>query len=138
PRSVMPSRLHRHLMRPALKPHFGILPQKLSRNRHHFLRRRRDLQMGKNLPRNPLIHEYSSVLRVILEFDDVGMAIVGFQQVRLRPAPPPTDELARAYRHAACWRIAATIEERITCLKKRNPRLRPTTKRVATKSRSNS
>ena len=101
--------------------------------------------MGKNLPRNPLIHQYSPVLRVILEFDDVGMAIVGFQQVRLRPAPHPADELARVYRHAACWRIAATIEETITCLKKRNPRLppitkrlRPTTKRAVMKSRSNS
>ena len=39
------------------------------------------------------------MLRVILKLDDVKIAVVGFQQMRLRAAPHLPDEPARVYRH---------------------------------------
>ena len=40
------------------------------------------------------------MLRVILKLDDVELAIVGFQQMRLGAAPHLSDETAGVYRHA--------------------------------------
>src|SRR5580704_17664085 len=117
-RAEMPAGLHRSATVAGLQSHIGILVEKLRRQRNHLLRRRRNLKMRKNFARNPLIHQNSAVLRVILELDDVVIAIVGFQQVRLSPAPHLTDEVAGVYRHAFRREHEFEIEEMITCPKK--------------------
>src|SRR6185437_1874784 len=100
---------------------FRIPLQKLRGQGNDLLFRSGDLQMGKNLTGNPLIDENSSVLRVILEFDDVAVAIVGFQKVRLRATPHLPDEAARVYRHTPRPKPESNNEETLTCQKKPNP-----------------
>ena len=73
--------------------------QKLLRDADEFMPGRGNAQMAKNLRSNQFIDEDSPVLRVILEFHDVAMAVGGFQKVGLRPAPHLTDEADGVYRH---------------------------------------
>jgi hypothetical protein len=55
--------------------------------------------MGENLRCDELVHENPAVLRVILELDDVVIAIVRFQQMRLCAASHLPDEPAGVYGH---------------------------------------
>ena len=77
--------------------------------------------MRKNFTGDPLIHENSAVLGVILELDDVVVAIVGFQQMRLGAASHLPDEAAGVYRHAVRGKSEFNTEESITCPKKPSP-----------------
>ena len=55
--------------------------------------------MGENFRRHEFIHENPAVLRVILELDDVVVAVVGFQQMRLCAASHLSDEPTGVYGH---------------------------------------
>ena len=61
-----------------------------------------NLQMGENLSGDEFIDKNPAMLRVILELDDVIVAVVGFQQMGLRAAPHLPNEPARIYRHTIC------------------------------------
>ena len=69
-----------------------------------------DLKMRQNLRRHEFIHENPPVLRVILKLDDVIVAVVGFQQMRLRATPHLADEPARVYRHTICRKNKSTTQ----------------------------
>ena len=58
-----------------------------------------DLQVVQKYPGNPLVHQNPAVLGVVLELDDVEVAVIGFQQVRLCPAAHLADVSARGERH---------------------------------------
>ncbi len=60
--------------------------------------------MGENFGGDEFIDENPAVLRVILELDDVKVAVVGFQQMRLRAAPHLPDEPAGVHRHGLAGR----------------------------------
>ena len=70
--------------------------------------------MLKNSGCNHFVDENPPVLRVILEFDDVKAAVVGFQQMCLRAAPHFADETGGVYGHGIRreWKFAA--REKIT------------------------
>jgi hypothetical protein len=79
--------------------HFGVGGDEFGRQDNELMSGARDLQMSQNLGRDELIHENPAVLRVILELDDVVIAIVRFQQMRLCAASHLPDEPAGIHRH---------------------------------------
>ena len=70
--------------------------------------------MRENLRGHEFIHENPAVLRVILELDDVVVAVVRFQQMRLRPASHLADEAAGVYGHTALAEWESSDQESIT------------------------
>ena len=64
--------------------------------------------MRENLRRNEFIYENPAVLRVILELDDVVVAVVRFQQMRLRAASHLPDEPSGIYGHTVCEKSKST------------------------------
>ena len=73
-----------------------------------------DLEMGENFRRYEFVDENPAVLRVILEFDDVIVAVVCFQQMGLSAASHFPDEPAGIYGHAICGTSKSTTRESIT------------------------
>ena len=101
PRSEVPARLHFEAACAGLHVHLADCFRG-THARCGCIRysRRGDLQMVENLAGDHFIDQDATMLRVILELDDVKVAVVGFQQVRLGAAPHFPDEPARIYGHA--------------------------------------
>jgi hypothetical protein len=68
-----------------------------------------NLQMGENFRREEFVDKNPPMLRVILELDDVEVAVVGLQQVRLCAASHLADEPARIYGHTVFWSRATDL-----------------------------
>ncbi len=64
--------------------------------------------------RQSLVNQSPAVLRVILEFDDVEISIVGFQQMRLRAASHFANEPTGVYGHGVWRKRKSVAEENIT------------------------
>lgn len=99
PGAEVPARLDRLAPRAGLQMDLRIAGEEIGREADNPMPRAGNLQMGENLRRHEFIYENPAVLRVILKLDDVIVAIVGFQQMRLRATPHLADEPARVYRH---------------------------------------
>jgi hypothetical protein len=56
--------------------------------------------MIENFAGDDFVNQYAPMLGVILKLDDVIVAVVGFEHMRLSAAPHLADEPARVYRHA--------------------------------------
>ena len=91
----------------------GVRRDEFGRKLHDLVCGTCDLQMRQDLPRHELVDQNPAVLRVILKLDDVIVAVVAFQQMRLRAAPHFADKPARIYRHTVCRKGKSTTRENI-------------------------
>lgn len=98
-RAEVPARRNGLAARARLQMYFGIGGDEFGGQADDSMPGRCDLQMGQNPGRHEFIHEDPAMLRVILKLDDVIVAVVGFQQMRLCAASHLPDESARVYGH---------------------------------------
>ena len=124
-RAEVPAGFHRTCRGARLQINFGVGREEVGVERTISVFGRGDLQMRENFRRNQLVDENAAVLRVILKLDDVEVAVVGFQQMRLGAAPHLSDEPARIYRHGAVEdtnRRRASIDARRNEVRRRDQR----------------
>ena len=95
----VPARFNANAPRACLQMNFGVCGNELGGEADDLMARTGNLQMGEDLRRHEFIHENPAVLRVILELDDVIIAIVRFQQMGLCAASHLADEPAGVYGH---------------------------------------
>ena len=113
-RAEVPAGLDSGAARARLQMDFGVRREEFGGEPDDLMVRARDLQMGENFGRDEFIHENPAVLRVILELDDVIVAVVGFQQMRLCAASHLPDEPAGIHGHRVCGESKSTTRESIT------------------------
>ena len=61
--------------------------------------RRGDFEVIQENRSDPFIDQYAAMLRIIAKFDDVEMAVVAFQQMRLRAAAHLADQACGLNQH---------------------------------------
>ena len=106
-RTEMPSGVRQLPVSPELEMDFRIGREKLFGDADHRGGRRGDAEVVQKYGRDPFIHQDPPVLRIVDEFDDVSMAVSGFEQVRLRPTAHFADQPARVGGHV--WLKSGTV-----------------------------
>jgi hypothetical protein len=94
-----PARSHLAALAPELDVGIGIAGQEGFGDLNHVDFRRGDTQVVQKGRRDPFIDQNPPVLRVVVELDDVGMAVGSFHQVCLRSSAHLADEAASGNRH---------------------------------------
>ena len=95
----MPAGFHRLVTRAQLYVDLRIACQKCGREIDDRRGGRRDLQVIQENRSDPFIDQNAAMLRIIAKFDHVEMAVVAFQQMRLRPAAHLPDQACGLNQH---------------------------------------
>ena len=98
-RSEVPAGFHRLMPGTQLDVDVGIGFQKCGREAHDGGRGRRDFQVIEENRRDPFIDQNAAMLRIIAKFDHVEVAVVAFEQMRLRAAAHLPDQACGFNQH---------------------------------------
>lgn len=111
-RSEVPPRRHGLGSRAELNRHLRICGQKIRGNVDDRGLRRSDAKVVQKRRGDPFIHEYPAMLRIIAKFDDVEIAVRGFEQMRLRTAAHFSNQAAGVNWHRNLGMFKGSSEER--------------------------
>ena len=117
----MPSGRHRTTLATQLDVGVWVAGQEVFRDLNHGHFRCGDTQVMQERRGDPFIDQDPAMLRIVVELNDVGMAVGGFHQVGLRSSAHLADEAASDDRHLQEFsgRRANWSTLKIICLMKR-------------------